>query len=122
MVKALALIQIFLSEVKALTLWDWRERYDHSRSLLNVINDYLNHDFPSVTREIIEKNKPKTGSVTMYCPNEGGNLIELALKAVKNLDRLFYRFKDLPARVKPISGHTLLAGYLRKGGITIDPV
>ena len=107
---------IFLSEVKALTLWDWRERYDHSRSLLNVINDYLNHDFPSVTREIIEKNKPKTGSVTMYRPNEDGNLIEPALKAVKNLDRSFLPIQGPPGTGKTYIGSHIISRLLAEGG------
>jgi len=103
---------IFLSEVKALTLWDWRWRGDHSRSLLNVINDYLNDDIPSVAREIIEKNRPRTGSITTYCPNEDGNLIEPALKAVRNLDRSFLPIQGPPGTGKTYIGSRIISKLL----------
>ena len=106
---------LFLSEVKALTLWEWYRRGDHSRSLLNVISNYLSNDIPSVAREIIERNKPRTGGITTYCPTDKGDLIEPALKAVENLDRSYLPIQGPPGTGKTFLGSRIISKLLAEG-------
>ena len=106
---------LFLSEVKAITLWELYPRVDHSRSLLNVINGYLSDQAPSVAREIIEKNKPRTGGITTYCPTDKGDLIAPALKAVENLDRSYLPIQGPPGTGKTFLGSRIISKLLAEG-------
>ena len=107
--------KLFLNEVKALTLWEFFRRGDHSRSLLNAINSYLNDAAPTVAREIIEKSKPKTGGINTYCPTDEGDLIEPALKAVENLDRSYLPIQGPPGTGKTYLGSRVISKLLAKG-------
>ena len=106
----------FLSEVKALALWDWYRREHHSRSLVNVINSYLCDDAPSVAREIIERNKPRTRGITNYCPTDTGDLIEPVMKAIENLDRSYLPIQGPPGTGKTYIGSRIISKLL-KGGL-----
>ncbi len=99
---------LYLSGVGAMSLSDnVRDRRDHSRSLLNIVNDYLNDDVPSVAREIINNNAPRAVGVNHFCANDKGDFIEPALKAVENLERSY-----LPIQGPPGTGKTFLGSHL----------
>jgi len=99
---------LYLSGVGAMSLWDnFRDRKNHSRSLLNVVNDYLNNDVPSAAREIIKNNAPRVVGINDFCASDNGDFIKPALKAVENLERSY-----LPIQGPPGTGKTFLGSHL----------
>ena len=102
--------------IKAFAYWDWVPVQDKTKSLLKVLTGYIESAEPNVAREIIGKNKPKTGDIVNYLVDENTDVIEPMFQAVKSLDNSYLPIQGPPGTGKTFVGSHIISKLLTDEG------